>query len=171
MGIESREQSSNPNQIGILQKDNRLCPASWQVQEERDLVLWAQEEGYLDILTDKQRRVIEERYLSQENVIVSFGLAAQKSKENGAKITHMALYFANRYAIAKLVRVSRGEEPIKPEEKTVDIGKMKTMLDEGWLEEDVASELGCSKTTLGRRIRRYRDELGLNIKRGRPRKI
>ncbi len=168
MGIERRGQFNNPNQIVILHKDNRVSPANPQVQKERDLVLWAKEEGCLGILTDKQRPVVEERYLSQEGVIVSFGLAVQNSGANGARITRMALYFANRDAIAKLERVSKGEEPIKREKRAVDIGKMKKMLDEGWLEEDVAKELGCSKTTLGRRIRRYRDELELNIKIGRP---
>lgn len=172
MGIENRGQFNNPNQIVILQKDNRLCPASPQVQEERDLVLWAEREGRLDILTEKQRPVIEERYLSQQGVVVSFGLAVQKSQENGANITRMALYFSNRSAIAKLARVSKGEEPIKGGIKKleIDINKMKKMLDEGRLEEAVAKELGCSKTTLVRRIRRHRNELGLNIKRGRPRK-
>ena len=170
MGIENRGQSNNPNQIVILQKDNRLSIANPQVQKERNLVLWAEGEGRLDILTRTERPVIEERYLSQEGVVVSFGLIREKSKENGAKITRMALYFAKRSAIAKLARVSKGEEPIKREKRAVDIGQMKKMLDAGRLEKDVAKELKCSITTLGRRIRRYRDELKLNIKRGRPRK-
>lgn len=167
MGIENREQ------VVILQKDNRLCPASWQVQQERDVVLWAKTEGHLGILTKTERPVVVERYLSQQGVVVSFGLSAQKSNENGTQITRGALYLDNRRAIAKLVRANKGEEPIKPsggKALEIDIGRMKEMLDEGWLEGDVARELGCSKTTLVRRIRCYRDELKLNIKRGKPRK-
>lgn len=164
MGIENR------GQIVILQKDNFLRPASWKVQVQRKLALWAEEEGCLNILTDRERPVIEERYLRQRGVVVSFGLIAQKSEDNGAKITRAALHYTNRDAIVKLAQVSKGGEPIKRERKAVDINKMKKMLDEGRIEEDVARELGCSINTLGRRISYYRDALELKIRRGRPRK-
>lgn len=128
MGIENRDYNINPSTeqnrpasfvsshgvfpsmdvkpVVILEKSNHVRRASPQVQEARNLVLRASQEGYLDSLTETQRPIVEERYLSEKGMVVSFKLVQERL---GVNVTRSALHFAHRSGIERLRRMNRGE--------------------------------------------------------------
>lgn len=109
MGIENRHQFTGvfPNRpVEILDTVNRLRPASPNVQNARNLVLWANDQGHLHNLTEIQRPIVEARYLGREGIVLSFKLVQERL---GVDVTRSALHFAHRNGIEKLARIKRGE--------------------------------------------------------------
>lgn len=166
MGIENRGQFSlaSSDHVMILQRNSHLCLASQQVQEKRDFVLRASQKGHLDVLTEKQRQTVGERYLSEAGIVVSFGLITERL---GINVTRSAIQQNEKSAIRRLKRLRRGESTSRPKLE-IDPDTRELLLQNKHLSIDALCKMVGHSEKI---VVRWREELGIKRNpRWRPRR-
>ena len=149
-GVETKQVKplSGHEPIVILSIDGVLRRASPKIEERKRLAEWGSEAGYLDTLPERQRLIIEERY-GEEGLVLSFEVLAER---HGVNLTRQAFQDADRRGIRRLQGVRLKVLYADPEKSGADI----------------AAEIGCSRVTVYKRLKK--EGVPVGRKRGRARK-